>query len=415
MTEECDVLIVGGGPAGLAAAEAAAKLNARTVLLERQNEIGYPVHTSGGSWISDMKALAIPENLYHQITKVVFVSPHCEVPLHYNPAVACVLDVRGVYQHMASRSIAAGATLRVRHTVDTTIVENDRIMGVIAKNHISERISVRASVTIDASGFSRHVGVRTGMGKAFHRYGYGAEYDLYAPNYPQDELFLIMGSRYAPRGYAWAFPHGDGRVRLGVGVIHPDCDDDARIYLDSIIRDVPQLTEKFKDASPIEFHTGLFPSEGPLDRFSRDGLLLAGDAGGHGSTLVGEGIRFAIYSGQMAGEVAAESVKAGDTSAVFLSRFDKRWHACFGRDMDVAYMINKRITAYSDAQWDNALDLMKRLTPAQVAQALRGDFTAGLVMGVLTRAPSLIATGGKRLLDRMLERINKPAVATVER
>src|SRR5438874_2418992 len=180
MTEECDVLIVGGGPAGLAAAEAAAKLNARTVLLERQNEIGYPVHTSGGSWVSDMKALAIPEYLY-------------------------------------------------------------------------------------------------------------------APNYPKDELVLIMGSRYAPRGYAWAFPRGNGRVRLGVGVLHPDCDDDARAYLDSIVHDLPQLSDKFKDASAIEYHTGLFPSEGPLDRFSHNGLLVAGDAGGHGWTLVGEGIRFAIY------------------------------------------------------------------------------------------------------------------------
>src|SRR5579859_3134457 len=88
MQEACDVLIVGGGPAGLAAAEAAAKLNVRAVVLERQNEIGYPVHTSGGSWISDMKALAIPENLYHPVTKVVFVSPHREVPLYYHPAVA---------------------------------------------------------------------------------------------------------------------------------------------------------------------------------------------------------------------------------------------------------------------------------------------------------------------------------------
>src|SRR5437762_1837769 len=408
MTEECDVLIVGGGPAGLAAAEAAAKLNARTVLLERQNEIGYPVHTSGGSWISDMKALAIPANLYHPMTKVVFVSPHCEVPLHYNPAVACVLDVRGVYQHLASRAIAAGATLCVRHTIDTTIVENDRIVGVTAKNHVSERISVSASVTIDASGFSRHVGVRTRMGKAFHRYGYGAEYDLYAPNYPQDELFLIMGSKYAPHGYAWAFPRGNGRVRLGVGVLHPDCDDDARAYLDSIVHDLPQLSGKFKDASPIEYHTGLFPSEGLLDRFSHDGLLLAGDAGGHGSTLVGEGIRFAIYSGQMAGSIAAEAVKAGDTSAAFLGRFDKRWRTRFGRDMDISYMINRRIASYSDEQWDSALDLMKRLTPAQVAQALRGDFSVGLIMGVLARNPGLVATGGKKFFDVLLERINKP-------
>jgi digeranylgeranylglycerophospholipid reductase len=232
---------------------------------------------------------------------------------------------------------------------------------------------------------------------------------MYAPHYPQDELLLIMGSQYAPRGYAWAFPRGNGRVRLGVGVLHPDCDDDARAFLDSIVHELPQLSDKFKHASPLEYHTGLFPSEGPLERFSRDGLLLAGDAGGHGSTLVGEGIRFAIYSGQMAGTVAAEAVKVGDTSAVFLGRFDKQWRARFGRDMDISYMINKRIANYSDEQWDNALDLMKRLTPAQVAQALRGDFSAGLVMGVLARNPGLVATGGKKFLDVMLERINKAA------
>ncbi len=77
-------------------------------------------------------------------------------------------------------------------------------------------------------------------------------------------------------------------------------------------------------------------------------------------------------------------------------------------------MINKRITHYSDEQWDNALDLMKRLMPAQMAQALRGDFSAGLIMGILARNPGLIATGGKKFLDILLERINKPALQTVE-
>src|SRR5229473_315847 len=137
MPVDCDVLIVGGGPAGLAAAEAAAKGGVRTIVLERQNEIGYPVHTSGGSWISDMKALAIPAHLYHPITKVIFVSPQREVPLHYNPAVACVVDVRGLYQHLAGRAIAAGATLRVRHTVEQTLMEDGRVCGVTVKNHMS--------------------------------------------------------------------------------------------------------------------------------------------------------------------------------------------------------------------------------------------------------------------------------------
>ena len=199
------------------------------------------------------------------------------------------------------------------------------------------------------------------------------------------------------------------RQRLGVGVLHPDCADDARAYLDTIVHDLPQLSDKFKDASPIEYHTGLFPSEGPIQRFSRDGLLVAGDAGGQGSTLVGEGIRFAIYSGQMAGTTAAEAVKANNSSSAFLGRFDKQWRARFGRDMDIAYLINKHIANYSDEQWDNALHLMKRLTPTQVAQALRGDFSVSLIMGVLARNPGLVATGGKKFFDVLLERINRPA------
>ena len=50
-----------------------------------------------------------------------------------------MIDVRGVYQHLAGRAVAAGATLRVRHTVEQTLLEDGRVLGVTAKNHVSER------------------------------------------------------------------------------------------------------------------------------------------------------------------------------------------------------------------------------------------------------------------------------------
>src|SRR5690348_3579787 len=150
MSEDWNVLIVGGGPAGLAAAEAAAVQGVRTLVLERQNEIGYPVHTSGGSWISDMRALSIPEHLYHPIQRVIFLSPRRELKLNYNPALACVVDVRGLYQYLGSRAIAAGAQVRVRHTVEQAMLDEGRVAGVVVKDHLGERHNLRAPITIDA-------------------------------------------------------------------------------------------------------------------------------------------------------------------------------------------------------------------------------------------------------------------------
>lgn len=402
-----DVVVVGGGPAGLTAAEAAAKGGARVAVLERQKEIGYPVHTSGGSWIGDMQAIGIPDNLYHPIRSVTFLSPQREARFHYADPVCCVLDVRGVYQHLAGRAVAAGAELHPNSPVEGPIVEDGRVVGVIAKDHRNRIGEWRAPVVIDASGFSCTLSTRTSLHAGYKRYGYGAEYDFYAPNYDQDSLYLIMGSQVAPSGYAWAFPRGKGRVRLGIGVIRPDVDADAREYLDTFAERLPALAPAFAGASPVEYHTGLFPSEGVVEHFVGEGLLATGDAAGHGSTLVGEGIRFAIYSGQMAGAVAAEAVRAGNSSAQFLTRYDRQWRARFGREMDISYIVNQRIAAWSDAKWDEGVDMLKRLTPTQAADLLRGDYSVGLFLGVLRRNPGLLRTGARKFFDLAFQHLGR--------
>ncbi|MBF6590265.1 MAG: NAD(P)/FAD-dependent oxidoreductase [Ktedonobacterales bacterium] len=407
-----DVIVVGGGPAGLSAAETAAEGGARVAVLERQKEIGYPVHTSGGTWISDMRALGIPTDLFYPIRKVIFLSPRRQVQFDYAEPVCCVLDVRGLYQHLAGRAVAAGAEVHPNTPVEGPILEDGRVVGVIAKDHRNRAGEWRAPVVVDASGFSSTIITRAGVRTGFRRYGFGAEYDLYAPNYDPNSLYLIMGSQVAPSGYAWAFPRGKGRVRLGVGVLRPDVDADAREYLDAFTERLPSLAPAFVGASPIEYHTGLFPSEGVVPRFVESGLIATGDAAGHGSTLVGEGIRFAIYSGRMAGTVAGEAVRAGDPSAAFLARYDRQWRARFGREMEISYIVNQRIANWSDTQWDEGIELLRRLSPGQAAELLRGDYSVALLLGVLRRNPKLLRSGAKKFFDLALERLGRAAPVT---
>jgi len=406
-TRHFDVLIVGGGPAGLSAADTAARKGARVALLERQKEIGYPIHTSGGSWIKDMQALQIPSELYHPIRNVFFLSPNRQMRFDYPDPVCCVLDVRGVYQHLAASAVKAGAELYPNTAVERPLVEAGKVTGVVAKDHRNRTSEWRAPVVVDASGFSCTLSTRANLHPGFKRYGFGAEYDYYAPNFDPDSLYLIMGSQVAPSGYAWAFPRGRGRVRLGVGVLRPDVDADAREYLDSFAERLPSLAPAFDGASPIEYHTGLFPSEGVVEHFVGEGLIATGDAAGHGSTLVGEGIRFAIYSGQMAGAVAAEATQASDTSAQFLERYDREWRARFGREMEISYIVNQRIAAWSDQQWDAGIEILNRLTPSQAADLLRGDYSVGLFLGVLRRNPGLLRTGARKFFDVAMRRLGR--------
>jgi len=405
-TQTADVLIVGGGPAGLAAAEAAARTGARTVLLERHKEIGYPIHTSGGSWIADMVALGIPSSLYHPIRHVIFLTPNNAARFDYDKPVCCVLDVRGVYQYLASQAIRVGATIRPGSPVEGPILEGGHVVGVRAKNSLNEPEEWRASVTIDCTGFSSIIASRAGLHVGYRRYGYGAEWDLIAPNYPEDELYLIMGSQVAPAGYAWTFPHGKGRVRLGIGIIRPDVDEDARLYLNTFIERLPQMAPVFAGASPIEYHVGLFPSEGMMQHFVSNGLITAGDSAGQGSTLVGEGIRFAIYAGQMAGVTAARAVQRGDTSASMLSEYERAWRTKFGRNLEIALLINKRIAVYTDAKWDKRLEILKQLTPIQAAEIMRGDFTPKLLLGILRRNPGLLSESAGKFLRLLLKKFS---------
>jgi digeranylgeranylglycerophospholipid reductase len=385
-----DVVIAGGGPGGLCAAKILAARGYRVVVLEANAEIGSPTRTTGGTFIQDAIELGIPPRLYHVLKRGRMHSAHRSVAREYSPPLACILNVRGVFQFLAERAVDAGAQLQVSATVKDVVMENDTVVGVRAQDGRGREMQVRAKLTIDGTGYRATLCKRAGVHSGFQRFGVGAEYDMYAPHYDERETVGIVGSMFAPAGYAWTAPYGNHRVRVGVGIIHGDSKDNPADYLDKFVSQAEKFNINLKGAQPLEYHHGLIPSDGMAKKFVGNGIIAVGDAAGQPSALLGEGIRWAMRGGILAGQVAAEALAANDVSEHFLARYERQWRKTYGKNLRIAALINQRIAGWTDAQWDEGIELLDHLNAEQFGQALASNFVSSWTLWALAGNPKLL-------------------------
>lgn len=406
---DADVIIVGGGPAGLAASEKIAQENATVIVLEKSSQIGHPVHTTGGSWIRDMRVLGIPEKLYHPVTRCRFVSPNNEVVISYPQKEVCVMDVRGVYQFLAKKATIAGAHIKLKTAVLGPIIQDNYIKGVKARFN-DKNLNLYSKIVIDASGVAAIIAQKTGLRGRLTRFGLGAEYELYAPTWNPEESVIILDERIAPCGYGWIVPCGENKVRVGIAIIRPDTDnmDNPKFYLDKLVQDNDKFKAFFRNTKLIEYHFGAIPSAGVNKKFVGNGLMVVGDAAGQPFPLIGEGIRYAIYAGYLAADIAVEAIRKSDYSERFLSKYEKLWKKQYERNHKIAYAINKKIVTFSGEKWDRYLNYLKNMTPKQLVKFFRGEFGIWWALSILFQNPKLskvvLCEGIKDLLGSVIKR-----------
>ncbi len=357
---DTDVLVVGGGPAGLSTAHTVASAGYTTLVVERQQSVGERVRTSGVTALRTPAQLGCPAWLWHELGRLRFSTLDDDVILECDPRPLCVLDVRGFYRWLADRAAASGAEILTGASATEVRTSGGAVVGC-SLDLGGDQIEVAARVVVDASGYRAVISKQARLHRGFSRFGVGAEYELIAPRVAQDEAVIVLSERFAPCGYAWLFPWGQSRARLGVGVHHADVRNNPRLELRRLFASAAAFRLDLTSASVRESHFGLVPAEGRPRRVAADGLVAVGDAAGHATLVVGEGIRIGIRAGEIAGEAISEALKRGRTTRDELGAYERRFHREFDRDLRVGEMINRRLSRFGDAEWNASLRLLRSL------------------------------------------------------
>ena len=378
-----DVVVVGAGPAGSLAARTAAEKGVNVILLEEHPEVGLPVFCAEGlniMGIEDAGLKAKPPVVSQVIHKARIYAPDKNyVELTSSKWKGYTLNRDAFDRALAEKAVTAGAELMTGTRVTDVVREGDEIVGVRALDEDGS-LEVRSRVVIGADGQASTVRIRSGFRRWFTEVIPCAQYRLGGLELEDPEANeCYIGKRIAPGGYAWVFPKSSEVANVGIGVRRYN-DGSAIDYLKKFVDSDP----RFKDAEVLLVNGGVCPVSGMIDRIVDDGVMLVGDAAGQLTPMTGAGIHLAVMAGKMAGEVAAEAIEKGDTSAEVLQGYADRFDEFWGKRIKDS----KRMVEMLDKFEDEDLNTLARIISSEDILNLANGTNVGLTLTKLvTRAP----------------------------
>lgn len=345
-----DVIIVGGGLAGSAAAYTLAKAGVKVIVIERGETCGCKNMTGGRLYghslkhlIPDYEKLAplerriIKERVSLMSSDSATTVEFCDEKLGGRNAASYSVIRADLDKWLAEQAEKKGATYINGIRVDELVVRNGKVCGVRAGEDTLE-----ANVVILADGVNSLLAVKAGLveHQDSREYAVGAKEVIRLGEETINERFGVRSDE----GVAWMFagsPTGGGlgggflytnRDTLSVGVVATVSDIG---YAGTSVPDMLEEFKKSKQIAPlieggelVEYSAHLVPEGGAamLPKLYGHGVMIAGDAAGMAINLgyVVRGMDFAIESGRLAAETYIELAAKHDFTPKAMSLYRQK-------------------------------------------------------------------------------------------
>ncbi|CAM3189275.1 geranylgeranyl reductase family protein [Stackebrandtia soli] len=353
---DADVIVVGAGPGGSAAAYHLASHGLDVLLLEktefpREKVCGDGLTPKAVRQLLRMGIDTSPEAGWMRNKGLRVVAGDTKLTLDWPtldsyPAYGLTRTRLDFDDLLANNAVKAGARLMTGVNVTGPLLDKaQRVCGVEAQiGPDKEPVTFRAPLVVSADGVSARMALALGIAKrddrplgvAVRRYYYCAE------KHDDDylESWLQLRSAENPNkllpGYGWIFGLGDGRVNVGLGVLNSSSAFGKTNYRQLLLDWLSGTPEEWgmRDEStadgPIR-GAGLPMGFNRVPHYTR-GLLLVGDSGGMVNPFNGEGIAYAMESGEVAAEFCAAALAkpAGPRREAVLRGYPKELQSRFG-------------------------------------------------------------------------------------
>jgi electron-transferring-flavoprotein dehydrogenase len=408
---ETDVLVVGGGPAGLGAAIRFKDLvtgrgkDFSVMVIEKAAEFG--AHSISGAvldpsalkeLIPDFLAQGAPvstpvteDHVYMLTSKLALPLPYVPPPLqnHGN----YVVSLNQLVKWLAGQAEKRGVDCLAGFPGAELLYEGERVVGVrtgdkgIDKNgkrkgNFEPGVDLRAKVTILTEGARGNL-AKTAIqklkleGRFPQVYSIGVKelWEVPKGRLAKGAVLHTMGFPLDRRTFGGGFVYGLDETRIALGlVVGLDYKDP---FLDphglfQRYKEHPLLREMLQGGTLLHYGARTITEGGwyALPRSYADGLLLAGEDGGFLNAMRLKGIHLALKTGMLAAETAFDALATGDVSAEGLKAFQARVET----------------SSVKTELWK----------VRNFHQGFRGGLIAGLVHSGLQ-----MATGGRGLIDPM--------------